>query len=489
MCKQLPVLTILKEQLAVPSLESLGGLTTRLYLVTGFEGEERYSGDIYRAFGARNLTSQHTSNLKSQGHLYGVVSNMKVGMYSDTIFPSPDGVAVSIEALCRGLQKLGVSVEVVAPRQCCSGAIPTRFITSFCPPGRDYHVGLTMPWLHSSRTSADDYDIVHVHTLGPVGLAGLTAAHLAKVPVILTWHTDLITYRDYYPEVKFGTPLVNITAKLLSASPNGGMISFRPTTAMRHLLSVFDGIVAPTPKVYHQLRHFGVRQYMVIIPSPTLPLEVPESSPEQVRHNLDIAAKAEVVLSVGRLSKEKNLDLLLRAFSDLRRRRPSVQLVLVGPTRGRRQLLGLAHALDITSSIHVPGPVDRDLLGAYYRMADVFVLPSLSETQSLVALEAEAFDLPVVVVDGALKRSFGGSCRALAEPSPSPLAKQINACLDDAKHRRSVQYPQEDCYQPAIADQSKKLVEMYSCAIKSSASRRVASRAVGQNSPSAEAQE
>src|SRR5260370_911262 len=84
-------------------------------------------------------------------------------------------------------------------RQPSAGVLPTRQTPSRRLPRRDYRVGLVLPWASNHRVSAKGCDIVHVHTLGPVGLAGLTAAHHAGIPAVLTWHTDLIAYRPYYP--------------------------------------------------------------------------------------------------------------------------------------------------------------------------------------------------------------------------------------------------------------------------------------------------
>lgn len=383
-------------------------------------------------------------------------------MYSDTTFPSPDGVAVSLEAFGRGLQQLGTDVEVIAPRQLRSGTILTRPIASIKPPGRDYHVGLVFPWSKSSRASAARYDIVHVHTLGPVGLAGMKAAHSARIPAVLTWHTDLIAYRQYYPEIRLGLLVVAATLFSQTTSARGGRSSLNQRTITRRLLSAFDRIIVPSSKAYHQVRRLGALQHIDIIPNPTLPLAPPRSTTTELRYNLKIPANSEVVLSVGRLSKEKNLTCLLRAFSILKSRHPNVQLVLVGPSRGDRHLVGLARALGVLDSVHITGLVERDLLGAYYSLSHIFVLPSLSETQSLAAIEAAAFGLPVIVVDSDLDNAFEDHHRVVAESSPPQLARHMNDCLDEVRDRPTPGYPTMERYRPTILDQSKKLIEVYS---------------------------
>ena len=386
---------------------------------------------------------------------------MIVGMYSDTIFPNPDGVGVAIEALGIGLQHLGVSVELVAPRQPCSGTFTTRVVASIRPPGRDYHVGLVLPWCRSRRTSADRYDIVHVHTLGPVGLAGLRAAHYAGVPAVLTWHTDLAAYRPYYPEVRLGALIAGVTLLGLDTSSNKRELGFSQQAVIRRLLSSFDTIIVPTSKVYRQLRDLDCPRPVAIIPNPTLPLNVPCSSPADIRSDCNLPKDAQIILSVGRLTQEKNPDLLLRAFMLLKRTRPNAQLVLVGPSRGHRHLKRLARTLSIADSVHMPGPVGRDLLGGYYRLADIFVLPSLSETQSLAAQEAEAYGIPVIVVDDSLESTYGDSRRVVNPPYPRQLAQSIDDCLGNGDYLHDG-YPGAEDFCPAITDQSARLYEIYS---------------------------
>jgi hypothetical protein len=121
-------------------------------------------------------------------------------------------------------------------------------------------------------------------------------------------------------------------------------------------------------------------------------------------------------------------------------------------------------SLGISSSVHIVGVVQRELLGAYYRLADVCVLPSLSETQSLVAQEAEAFELPVVVVDEGLVSGPKG-LRFFAKPHPIPLALVIKECLASRLPREDIRYPSPEEYAPLARDQAKALLSTYVSAL------------------------
>jgi 1,2-diacylglycerol 3-alpha-glucosyltransferase len=390
-------------------------------------------------------------------------------MYTDTMLPRLDGIAVSLEAVGNALEDLGASIEVIGPRrrEPYKGTLPNRTITSLRPWGRDYNAGLILPWLRSSQTSAARYDTVHVHTLGPIGLAGLASARYAGVPAILTWHTDVISYRPYYPEVRLGTIVAGATLWFLGVTPNRGQIRFNHRTALAGVFSLFDTVIVPTPKTRGQVLGLGCQRPIIVLPSPTLPLPVPSITPAILRGRLGIPLRAPVVLSVGRLSAEKNEDLLVQAFAHVRKEYPTAQLVLVGPLAGRRRIMRLANSLGIATSVHAVGVVQRELLGAYYALANVCVIPSLSETQSLVALEAEAFELPVVVADDGLASGPNG-LRLLAAPDPISLGCVIHECLVSTPPREDTQYPSPDRYNPRADDQAKGLLSIYESILGSS---------------------
>lgn len=402
---------------------------------------------------------------------------MRVRMYSDTVLPRADGVAVALEALGRALLELDTRVEVVMPHQHYGGTLSARQTPALRPPMRDYHVGLVLPWARTNRISSKEYDVVHVHTLGPVGLSGLTAAHLAGLPAVLTWHTDLAAYRPYYPELRLGALIANLTLRRLGVNDYRGFSSRDLTRLLRRMWAAFDTVIAPSEKVRLMLQELDCPKPIVVLPSPTLPLPPPEYTPAELCRRLAINQDSPIVLSVGRLSGEKNLDLLVRSFALLRKRYPSSHLLLVGPSRGSHKLKRTAHRLKVESAVHIPGPVDREVLGAYYAAADVFVVPSLSETQCLAANEAEAYQLPVIVVDKGLTGTSNARTRILANPNAQDLSNAMFDCIRRSHRSRIIDiYPAPEKFLPAPQAQGMKLLDTYSSVIASKSSPNIASR-------------
>jgi 1,2-diacylglycerol 3-alpha-glucosyltransferase len=365
---------------------------------------------------------------------------IRLGIYSDTLVPRADGIAVSLEAAATALRELGVQLEVVAPYrpEHTTTALPIRTVPSTGLWGRDYRLGLVWPPVGSRATAAAAYDVVHVHTLGTVGIAGLYAAWRKGIPVVLTWHTDIVAYQQHYPEIR---PAMRLAAAMWRRGL-GVPRDYRAetaTSAVAGVLQSLDLVVAPSVKVRDQLAALDPDARVVLLPSPTLPLPDPSVGVDALRRRLRLGPDDPVVLSVGRVSGEKNDELLLRAFAQLRNSHPAARLVLAGRCASRRRVAALVERLGIADGVHLAGVVPRDELGGYYAIAGVVVISSLTETQSLVAHEAEAAGCPLVVVDPWLAKGYESS-RTLAEPNPADLASVVGRCLGQRTVRGQAAY-------------------------------------------------
>ena len=149
----------------------------------------------------------------------------------------------------------------------------------------------------------------------------------------------------------------------------------------------------------------------------------------RLRAALDLPARAPVVLSVGRVTSEKNPALLVAAFARVRARHPDARLVVVGVRQSRRAMRALIRSHGLSDRVHLLPPVPRAELGGYYRMADVLAFASTTDTQSLVVAEAESRGLPVVLADPAL--ASPSSYRVTCDATPASMAAALLRMLDD----------------------------------------------------------
>jgi glycosyltransferase involved in cell wall biosynthesis len=160
--------------------------------------------------------------------------------------------------------------------------------------------------------------------------------------------------------------------------------------------------------------------------------------PRRVRADLGLE-EAELLLYVGRLSEEKDLDFLLRAFARVAAERPQARLLLVGRGLSERGLRRVARKLDLGERVIFNGPVRHGEIPHYVAAADLFVFASQVDTQGLVLIEAMAAGTPVVAVEAP------GPMDALAEgggllvpAQEEAFAGAVLALLADEPHRRAL---------------------------------------------------
>jgi D-inositol-3-phosphate glycosyltransferase len=175
-----------------------------------------------------------------------------------------------------------------------------------------------------------------------------------------------------------------------------------------------DRLVASTRAEAHELvAHYQADPTRVDVVPPGVDLDMFAPGPAD-RAALGIPPDGRVVLYVGRVQPLKAPDLLLRAVARIRATDPQLRLhvvVLGGPSGAcpDEWLPDLARALGIGDAVRFVAPVGRSTLAAYYRAADVTVVPSYNESFGLVALESQACGTPVVAA------AVGGLTTAVAD--------------------------------------------------------------------------
>ncbi len=160
-----------------------------------------------------------------------------------------------------------------------------------------------------------------------------------------------------------------------------------------------DAIVAPSNPMLDVLRSYGVKVTAEVIPTGLQEHSFKDADGQAFREKYDIALDRPMLLYVGRVAFEKNIDFLLGMTKVLSEERPDVLLVVTGEGPAEASLHKLAKVLNIEKNVKFIGYLDRNTeLNACYQAADVFVFASKSETQGLVLLEAMAQGTPVVAI-------------------------------------------------------------------------------------------
>jgi glycosyltransferase involved in cell wall biosynthesis len=299
---------------------------------------------------------------------------MRIGIVSETWPPEINGVALTVHGLAAGLAEQGHAVEVVRPQQAQRSVADPQFETLLTrgvalPRYPGLRFGLPAGPTLRERWTQERPDAVYVATEGPLGWSALRAARALRVPVATGFHTRFDSYASHYG-LRWLTPLVR-----------GHLRRFHRRAA---------ATLVPTDALAQELGALGVGNARLLRRAVDTQLFHPGRRDPELRAQWGVDAGTPVMLYVGRIAPEKNLELAVQAFRAAQRRQPAMRYVWVGDGPARAALQ-VAHPDFIFAGTQRGGALARHIASA-----DLFPFPSLSETFGNVILEALACGLPVV---------------------------------------------------------------------------------------------
>ncbi|WP_336366024.1 glycosyltransferase [Marinobacter sp. C2H3] len=314
--------------------------------------------------------------------------HLRVAMFTNNYLPFIGGVPISIERLRRGLRFLKDEVLVVAPAYKGQPANETGVVRvpSLLAMGENREFRLANIFLRRIRRAVKAFkpDLIHVHHpfwLGSLGL--FMGRRLLRVPVVYTYHTRLEHYAHFVPLP--GLLFRNLISHAL----------------IKRFANKCDAVIVPTYSTEEYLRMLGVKTPTFVQPTGIEYDRFQAVTPEQIaelRNELGLTDE-KVLISVSRLSNEKNIDFMIDALAALRKRaRTPFRFLMIGDGHQRDRLQEKIERLGLADCVTLVGPVPPDQMAVWYRLGDLFVFASKSETQGMVILEAMAAGLPVVAV-------------------------------------------------------------------------------------------
>ncbi|MFD2308365.1 glycosyltransferase family 4 protein [Enterococcus termitis] len=311
---------------------------------------------------------------------------MKFGFFTDTYFPQVSGVATSIKTLKEELEQKGHQVYIFTTTDPNAKEfeedvirMPSVPFVSF----KDRRIVVRGMWYAYLIAKELELDLIHTHTEFGAGLLGKMVGKKLKIPVIHTYHT---MYEDYLHYIAKGKVVRPTHVKYFS----------------RFFANHTTGVVCPSERVIDKLREYGVTAPMRIIPTgiDIKKFERPditEQMKEDMRKELNIASDDMMLLSLSRISYEKNIQAIIQGLPTIFERFPQARFVIVGNGPYVEKLSCLADELGISEKVQFVGEVPNDQVAIYYKAADYFVSASTSETQGLTYTEAMASGVPCVV--------------------------------------------------------------------------------------------
>lgn len=314
---------------------------------------------------------------------------MKILIASDWYAPAVNGVVTSIVNLRKQLLADGHEVKVLTlstdHSTHCSGDV---YAIGSVGAGMIYP-GARVRSVAVGRIVRDliDWcpDVVHTQCEFSTFFLAKRIARASDAPLVHTYHTVYEDYTHYF-------------------SPSRTVGKAAVKSFSRFMLHQTDAVIAPTAKVQALLEGYGVDTPVYVVPT-GIDLSRFAHAPSAAetaarRRSLGVPDGNKIILFLGRLAKEKNVDELIACMATMKAEpgSPAASLVLVGDGPERETLTALAAAsgLVVGQDVIFAGMVPPQFVSNYYHMADVFASASTSETQGLTSIEALSAGLPTV---------------------------------------------------------------------------------------------
>lgn len=324
------------------------------------------------------------------------MKKLKIGLFTDTYPPYINGVSTSIETLKKALEELGHTVYVVAIGQ---DAITYNYDEKnkiLKVPGipiglYDYRITSIYPIKIINKVKSWDLDIIHSHTEFSMGIFARLFAKQCNIPLVHTYHT---MYKDYTYYISRNHKFFDLGCK----------------KAVEYLSKFYcdntaDALIVPTTKTYHLFReeyHYNKDIYIVptgIDAKRFYKENIDKEKKEQVRKKLGYKKNDFVVIFIGRMAQEKNIEFIIEIAFILKKKKTNIKFLLVGDGPDKEKYQNISKKKNLEENITFAGRIPWEETPLYYHNANLFISCSKTETQGLTVIEAMASSLPSICIN------------------------------------------------------------------------------------------
>ena len=317
---------------------------------------------------------------------------MRIGIFTDTYPPYINGVSTSIQMLERALRRKGHQVFIVTvnPENMRYKKEKNIIRIPGIPTGiYDYRLTGIYPIRAIKTIKKWNLDVIHSHTEFGIGTFARIIAKQLNIPLVHTYHT---MYEDYVHYITKG--YFDGTSKKI----------------VEHLTKFYcdktaKELIVPTKKAYNLFKEkYKVEKNIHIIPT-GIEIEkfykenIDQKKLEELRNKLKIKKEDFIILYVGRLGQEKNVDFLIDNQKHFVNENKNIKLVIVGSGPDYDKYVEKTKKLNLEENIIFTGKVPYNKIQYYYNLGNIFVTASTTETQGLTLIEAMSTSMPVVCID------------------------------------------------------------------------------------------
>ena len=319
---------------------------------------------------------------------------MRIGIFTDTYPPFINGVSTSIKMLENALRKKGHKVYVVTVN-------PTNMKYVYEDGGRiiripgipigiyDYRLTTAYPLRAVNKIKKWKLDVIHTHTEFGIGTFARVIGKQFNIPVVHTYHTMYEDYVHYITKGYFNGPSKKIVEYLTKF----------------YCDKTIEELIVPTKKTYDLFKEkYKYDRNVHIVPT-GIEIErfykenLNKEKVENIKENLKIKNSDRVILFLGRIGAEKNVEFLINNHKEILKKHKNTKLLIIGDGPDLEKYKDLVKKLQIEDKVIFTGKVPWDEVPLYYACADIFATASHTETQGLTVIEAMASSLPVVALN------------------------------------------------------------------------------------------
>jgi glycosyltransferase involved in cell wall biosynthesis len=277
------------------------------------------------------------------------------------------------------------------------------------------------PWV-SKKIEEFGPDILHIHTEFVVAEFGLSYAKRHYIPIIYTFHTLWEDYgSSYFPMVP------------------QYLLRFFIRRFHKNILRRSDLIICPTTQIRDVVRRYRIRKETPLLPTGLDPALFQHGKAEIERHRSAMEEKypllkgKRILLFAGRITKEKNIDFLLKILPAVLKKHPDVVLLIAGNGNDLEFYEEMREKYNLTRHCVFTGYLARGDLALTYAVSEIFVFPSLTETQGLVTIEAMLSGVPVVAIGemGTIEVMGGDNGGFMVKNDPEEFTARVFDLLEN----------------------------------------------------------
>lgn len=315
---------------------------------------------------------------------------MRIAIFTDTYRPEINGVVTSVDTVSDELREQGHEVYIFAPRyfgRRDDNPWHIRFPSIPFPLLQMRERRVSLPWGGAFRKFGKlDIDVIHSQVPGTNGIYALIASWLWRVPHVHTYHTQYMEYTHYMP---FALGFSRRAVKWIA----------------RYFCGRCQHVISPSHGMRATILEHGVDAPVSVVPTG---IEMRTDRATQTlsdlfaRYELGDPARVSgkrLLVSVGRLGREKNICYLMRALAIIREHH-DFHFLMIGNGPDRGEIEELIDQLDLGDRVTLVGYVGHGDVFAFIRQSDLFIFASVTETQGLVLLESMSVGTPVVAIEG-----------------------------------------------------------------------------------------